>query len=134
MPFRSLWADPVRREADELTAILSEGEGIVAGLAQFGEGTSGLRLELVLLPLRHRGARAGRMLGAMSPFAPLAANGPEPVGGLTTDSLRVIRLDRPPHDPPAQGKSAGSDRPRPRFVLLDGGLSARSEPAHSAGP
>ena len=122
LPFRALWANPVRAEADELTGIARDGNGVVAGLVEFGGGTPCGRLELVLLPLRNRGAKIGRILGALSALELPAPEARAPMSGLTTTSLRVIRLDPPPEGTPAPRPST-RDRLKPSLVVVEGGRS-----------
>ena len=90
-PFAGLWhADSgtdVRRLID---IVVEEAAGCVAGLAAVTEEGAALDLEMILLPLRHRGKPHARVLGALSPSVIPPWIGLYPVRHLTTSSLRVL--------------------------------------------
>ena len=68
--FVALWDERDRDAVSDLTAIVAnEIAGIVAGVAgTTAEGYS-VDLELVLLPLRHRGSSRERQIGVLAPLA-----------------------------------------------------------------
>lgn len=87
--FGSLWgeaADPWRM----VEIVAGDAVGVVAGLR--GTNTIGetVDLELLLLPLRHRGRTQARALGTLSPVEPPAWLGLRPLVRLDTVSLRVL--------------------------------------------
>ncbi|MEH3117869.1 MAG: PAS domain-containing protein [Methylorubrum populi] len=64
--------------------------GIVAGLTGFTARGEPLDLELLLLPLRHRGKTQARLLGSLSPHCIPAWLGSRPILRVETISLRVL--------------------------------------------
>lgn len=70
--------------------VLSETLGVVVGLTGRSADGDPVDLEMVLLPLRHRGRTHERMLGALSAFARPLWLGPRPLARLDTTSLRVL--------------------------------------------
>jgi hypothetical protein len=91
-PFTCLAGDPL--SADELTrlidAVQSETAGAVAGLiAETADGDK-LHLELLLLPLRHRGKTHSRVMGALSAAVTPGWFGLRHVTRLQIISVRMI--------------------------------------------
>jgi hypothetical protein len=85
-----LWG-PAAREADRFVDIVSgETAGIVAGVQGVTAQEETVDLEMLLLPLRHRGKTHARLLGCLSTGALPLWLGLHPVTRLTTVSLRVI--------------------------------------------
>lgn len=88
--------------------------GLVAGVRATTDRGESLDLELLLLPLRHRGRTQERMLGALSPAGTPSWLGLRPATGLVTTSVRVLggirdRAPPPPaalHDPPPPANDA----------------------------
>lgn len=82
--------------------------GVVAGLRGLSARGDAIDLELLLLPLRHRGRTQARMLGALSPHLVPDWLGLRPLASLETLSVRVLGTPfaeaaeptRPPHMPP----------------------------------
>lgn len=64
--------------------------GVVAGLRGHTACGEAIELELLLLPLRHRGRTQARMLGALSPHCVPAWLGLHPVIRIEVMSLRVL--------------------------------------------
>lgn len=103
--FLDLWQEPDQREIAAMLAVVAgEAVAVVAGVSASPEGLRPLELELLLLPLRHRGDTHSRVLGACSPaFLPswigLAAAAP-----MRLLSLRVLEraesADRKRSSPP----------------------------------
>jgi hypothetical protein len=90
-PFIPLWAQAGRQEISNLVAaVMDEAAGIVGGVSGQTQGGKNVDLELLLLPLRHRGRTHTRMLGALSPAIIPPWLGLEPIVSLSTLSLRVI--------------------------------------------
>ena len=64
--------------------------GVVAGLQGLNRRAEAIELELLLLPLRHRGRTQARVLGALSPHCVPAWLGLHPIVHLEATSLRVL--------------------------------------------
>ncbi|MGL4729629.1 MAG: PAS domain-containing protein [Bosea sp. (in: a-proteobacteria)] len=116
-PFTSISED--QRAADELGRLMdsvqSETAGAVAGLiAETAEGDK-LHLELLLLPLRHRGKTHARVMGALSAATTPSWYGLRPVRKLQIISVRMIW-------PRSRLRSlAAAAARRAGFVLVQGG-------------
>jgi len=66
--FLDLWQEPDQGEiAAMLSVVAGEAVAVVAGALAAPEGLRPLELEVMLLPLRHRGDTHSRVLGACSP-------------------------------------------------------------------
>jgi hypothetical protein len=66
--FLELWQEPDQGEiAAMLSVVAGEAVAVVAGVSAAPEGLRPVELELLLLPLRHRGDTHSRVLGACSP-------------------------------------------------------------------
>lgn len=118
--FARLWTVGERDEALRLVEVcLDDTVGVVAGLVGTNENGSELPLELLLLPLRHRGRTDLRLLGALSPASVPSWAGLVPLRGLGTRSVRIIEPSGVP------GGDAREDhavlRRRTLFVVHDGG-------------
>ena len=117
--FGTLWGDryapDVRRYLD---VIREDTAGLVLGL----EGTTGsgmvLELEMLLLPLRHRGKPHARILGSMAPVSIPSWIGLEALTSVRTVSSRVLS----PFDRKRLPVAARPDpEPARRFVVYQGG-------------
>jgi len=123
--FADLWSEDSRGEIEPLLAALSdEKTGAVAGLS--GETADGmtLDLELLLLPLAHRGEARIRALGALAPMQPPYWLGEMPLVQLTLQTVRHL------------GSEAGADRLLPAGARQRHGLTVYSgglEAAEGAG-
>jgi hypothetical protein len=105
-----------------LLAIVGEEEiGVIAAArGRTPEGFS-TDLEVLLLPLRHRGHPGRRMLGVLAPAAAPPWLGASRLGPLSLGSLRHLA---PALDIVAPSRlSAAIAREQPRFVVYDGGRS-----------
>lgn len=125
-PFVDLWpghAQPgIRRHLD---TVIDETAGLVMGLVGTTEAGETVDLEMVLLPLRHRGKPHARVLGTLSPAAVPLWLGFSPVTSLATVSLRVIWPSGR-----GAGPSFGTADPqerRRRFIVHEGGRSAAGD-------
>ncbi len=124
--FVDLWpehaAPGIRRHVSTVT---DETAGLVVGLVGTTEAGDTVDLEMLLLPLRHRGKPHARVLGALSPGVVPAWLGFSPVTSLATVSLRVIwpsgRVEGP-----GFGRGDPGDRRR-RFVVHEGGRSVAGD-------
>ena len=117
--FLDLWDDETRAPLAQLLAsVADEATGVVAAAkGRTGEGWS-QDLELVLLPLAHRGSTHARMIGALAPLAAPVWLGSSHLGSLTLGNVRHLhpRLE-------ALGPArlvAGASR-RAIFTVHDGG-------------
>lgn len=114
-----LWPEQSRHDTRRnLDIVVDETAGVVCGLVgETGAGET-VELELMLLPVRHRGRPDARMLGCLSPRVVPSWLGYHAITALTTVSMRVIW--------PA-GRAARADvsvdavERRRRFVVHDGG-------------
>jgi hypothetical protein len=113
--FDRLWhAESVRDVGGALETVLDETAGVVAGLTAVTDDGASIDLEMILLPLRHRGKPHARILGTLSPAVIPPWIGLYPVRYLTTSSLRVLWPSGRP------SKLVAGERRR-RFVVHSGG-------------
>jgi hypothetical protein len=120
-PLSSLWPDEKRGDvARQVDTVMSETAGLVAGLTGTAENGWTVELELLLLPLRHRGNVGSRALGALSPLQVPSWAGLMPIVSLETKTLRVVNATRERRYMQSTTESPAARRER--FVLLDGGL------------
>ncbi len=123
VPLRDLWAKAEDEDAERLADIvLEDTAGVVAGLQAWNHNGSELPMELVMLPLRHRGRTHDRLIGALSPATVPSWAGLVPLCRLSIRSLRIIE----PSPVPACDESIGfnlptSDERRRMFVVHEGG-------------
>lgn len=109
MPFSRLWgthaADPWRL----VEIVAHDTLGVVAGLRGANAAGESLDMELLLLPLRHRGRTQVRALGTLTPDSAPHWLGLRPVVSAETTSLRVLARREPegglPPPPPANDRS-----------------------------
>lgn len=89
----SLWAMPSADPWRLVETVALDTAGMVAGLR--GETAMGetVDLELLLLPLRHRGQTQSRVLDSLSPHVVPHWLGLHPLVRLDTTSLRVLRTE-----------------------------------------
>src|SRR5690242_7468602 len=90
-PFAQLWEDASRAPVRDLSAVVAgEAVATVAGVtAQTAQG-SRADLELLLLPLYHRGKTHVRLLGVLAPIAVPYWLGVEHVATLTLGAMRHL--------------------------------------------
>jgi hypothetical protein len=120
MPFGQLWDEASRPHIRELAAIVaSEAVAIVAGVS--AQTAEGLRtdLELLLLPLYHRGQTHVRLLGVLAPLTVPYWLGAEHIVTLTLGTTRHL-------GPAVEALSGprlvrGEGRPRRGLTVYDGG-------------
>ena len=118
--FLNLWAAESRQEVrDLLDVVTNEAVGAVAGAR--GTTTEGTAhdVEVLVLPLSHRGLTNARVLGALAPLDQAYWLGGWALGNLTLGTMRYLG--------PAVLKGAGRHAGRPTgrihhgFVVYDGG-------------
>jgi hypothetical protein len=121
-PFADLWSKDSATLLDELLkTIAEETVGLVASVTGTTEDGKTLDLELLLLPLGHRGKMPARLLGALSPLRPPYWAGVKPVLELSLSHYRHLgpaaNVIAAPHFHAAPAEQAQ----RRRFILLQGG-------------
>ena len=92
MAMEDLWADPLGKSEIErlLENVMSETACAVAGFVAETDDNERFHLEMILLPLRHRGKTHARILGAFSAVSPLVRTGFQPIKQLRMVSVRMI--------------------------------------------
>ncbi|WP_375464798.1 PAS domain-containing protein [uncultured Methylobacterium sp.] len=111
--FGALWGTGAAEPWRMVEIVAGDAVGVVAGLRGTNAAGEALDLELLLLPLRHRGRTQARALGTLSPVRQPAWLGLRPLMRLETTSMRVLSgavaapddadvpgLDRPSEDVP----------------------------------
>lgn len=102
-PFTALWGDRACDAWRLAETVALDTLGVVAGLHGVNRAEEGVDLELLLLPLRHRGRPHVRALGALSFVGAPPWLGLKPVERAETTSLRILaprsRSARPPAGP-----------------------------------
>ncbi|GJE73001.1 hypothetical protein CHKEEEPN_4563 [Methylorubrum podarium] len=96
--FVDLWAERPQSFTDPrqlIETVAGDTVGVVAGLTGVTVRDETLDLELLLLPLRHRGKTQARILGALSPHCIPSWLGSRPILRLETVSLRVLETAAP---------------------------------------
>jgi hypothetical protein len=114
-PFLSLFTDTAREPLAERLGEVSDTPAVLtAALTGRSPGRGPVELELVVLPLRHRGRTHVRALGALSALSEPWWIGRTPADPFALDTPRLIPvrdLDRP----------APRLRPAGRLMLIEGG-------------
>ena len=91
-PFLNIWDETSRGEIDLVLRIVTdEASPIVAGVLAKAGPFQSLDLELLILPLRHRGATHSRVIGLCAPAAAPNWLGLMPVAPMALQSTRVLR-------------------------------------------
>jgi len=120
--FLNLWDEETRAQLAQLLAVVAdEATGVVA--AAKGRTAEGWQqdLELVLLPLAHRGDTHARMIGSLAPLAAPFWLGTSRLGALTLGNTR--HLDPALEAPTAARLVAGTQglARRAAFTVYEGG-------------
>jgi hypothetical protein len=122
--FLTLWDEETRAQVAQLLAVVAdEASGVVASaVSRTAEGWS-QDLELLILPLAHRGNTHMRMIGALAPLTTPFWLGASRLGALTLGSTR--HLDPALETPTAARLVAGAQglARRAAFTVLEGGRS-----------
>jgi len=119
-PFLDLWDAAGRSAMAELIDVVAdEAGGVVASItARTPEGWA-QDLELLLLPLSHRGDTHARLLGSLAPLTAPFWLGTSRLGSLTLGSLR--HLDAAQEAPAAARLIASARDRRSLFTVYEGG-------------
>lgn len=118
LPFATLWG-PRAPDPWRLVEIVAHDTlGVVAGLRGANAAGESLDLELLLLPLRHRGRTQVRALGTLTPASAPHWLGLRPLAGADTTSLRILTRREPDGAPAPPGPPADDPGPLRRGHLL----------------
>jgi hypothetical protein len=118
-PFVQLW-DHAGRIRELAATVADEADPVVAGVvARTAEGSQA-DLELLLLPLYHRGRMRVRLLGVLTPLAAPYWLGAEHVNTLALGTTRHLGGAIATIDAPSFARAA-QDPGRPRLTVHDGG-------------
>ena len=110
---------------DLLDIVANESIGVVASVCGTGADDAALDLELLLLPLSHRGRGDARVLGAMAPGEVPHWIGASALGGLTLGTRRYLGAADVPARPALRVIVSTAARPhqaRPRGLRRRTGL------------
>jgi len=120
--FLDLWAAPSRDAIRDLLAIAAN-ETVGAVASASGASADGVTrdLELLILPLSHRGRMDARVLGALAPTEAPHWLGASALGALTLGTLRYISADVPASFAPRIIPAMPNGRIRHGLVIYDGG-------------
>ncbi|MBX9778060.1 MAG: PAS domain-containing protein [Xanthobacteraceae bacterium] len=123
-PFLGLWAAASRREVRDLLSVVTNETAPVVASAR-GNSTAGTThdVELLVLPLGHRGHTRARVLGALGPRDAAYWLGACTLGNLTLGTLRYLapKVEQAPSITPAPARARPEGRIRHGFVVYDGG-------------
>ena len=122
--FLDLWAADSRKQVRELLNVVAhETVGVIASAR--GTSTAGTAhdVELLVLPLSHRGRANARVLGALAPRDAAYWLGACTLGNLTLGTLRYLGQDIEPAVEPAPSIAPARPEGRIRhgFIVYDGG-------------
>jgi hypothetical protein len=120
--FETLW-QPSDRETirDIIAAVADDATALIAGARGRTEDGYEVDLELLLLPLRHRGRTHARQIGVLAPLTIPFWLGSSPVIDVALLTHRYLRGTRPAAAKSALPAPAG--RPHHGLVVYDGGQS-----------
>jgi hypothetical protein len=124
--FVDLWTVDCRRQVRELLDVIAnETVGVVASARGTSSAETPHDVEVLMLPLLHRGRSNARMLGALAPRDAAYWLGACTLGNLTLGTLRYVGsraapvTTAPPTAPAAPSRPEG--RIRHGFIVYDGG-------------
>jgi len=117
--FLDLWDEQTRAPLAQLIAVVAdETTGVVTSAkGRTGEGWP-QDLEMMLLPLAHRGSTHARMIGALSPLAAPFWLGTSQLGALTLGNIRHLN---PKLETPAAARLVAGAARRAIFTVHEGG-------------
>ena len=121
--FIDLWTPDCRRQVrDLLNVIANETVGVVASARGFSSAETAHDVEVLVLPLLHRGRSNARVLGALAPRDAAYWLGACTLGNLTLGTLRYLGPGVAPARPaPPTAPDRPEGRIRQGFVVYDGG-------------
>ncbi|HLH90492.1 MAG TPA: PAS domain-containing protein [Xanthobacteraceae bacterium] len=124
-PFVYLWDSASRGRVRELAmTVAGEANPVVAGVAAHTAEGSDANLELLLLPLYHRGKMRVRLLGVLTPLAVPYWLGAERVATLTLGATRHLGGAITATEAPRFARSLDApERPGPSLTVYEGGLN-----------
>jgi hypothetical protein len=122
--FTAVWHGAHQSTMRGLLSVVGADEiGVVAGArGRTPEGFS-CDVELLLLPLRHRGRSGRRMLGALAPLAVPVWLGASRLEPLTLGSLRYLAAALEPVGPSRLAATLAREQRQRGFVVYEGGRS-----------
>jgi len=122
-PFQELWSAATRPIVRELISVVADEASPAVGgvVAQPAADFPTADLELLLLPLYHRGRRNARMLGLLTPLVVPFWLGTSPVAELSLGSLRHLGADAQATAAPRLLAPGRSLRIRHGLTVYDGG-------------
>ena len=122
--FLDLWAAASRSQVRDLIAVAAnESVGAVARASGASADAVTRDLELLILPLSHRGRMDARILGALAPTEVPHWLGTGVLGGLTLGTLRYLGDAVPAAFAPRITPAIPNGRIRHGLVIYDGGQS-----------
>lgn len=121
--FTEIWASASRDTVrDLLGTVATETVGVVAAASGRSGAGAALELELLVLPLAHRGGASTRILGALVPAEVPYWLGTETLGPLTLGVTRYLGVQTGPYSAPRGAPALPSNvRVRHGLVVYDGG-------------
>ena len=121
--FIDIWAAESRELVrDILSIVATESLGVVAGVSGESRAGAALGLELLALPLAHRGGTGTRILGALVPTELPHWLGIDTLRPLTLGTIRYLGPQTGPLAPARAGRGRTADaRARHGLLVYDGG-------------
>ena len=121
--FIDIWAAESRELVrDILSIVATESIGVVAGVSGESRAGAALGLELLALPLAHRGGTGTRILGALVPTELPHWLGIDTLRPLTLGTVRYLGPQTEPLAPARTGRGRTADaRARHGLLVYDGG-------------
>ena len=105
--FLDIWDSENRADVARLLAsVCDDAAGLAAGVRAGPDNREPIDLELLLLPVRHRGKTHARILGSLAPRKHAGWMGLLPVTLLSLQAFRILPLGRDPERPPEDGVGA----------------------------
>ena len=121
-PISALWQETHRSSIRRVLALLiEEATGVVAGARGRTCETFSTDLELLLLPLSHRGKRGQRILGVLAPLSAPFWLGSSRIESLSLGSFRHVGAAVDAVVPSRLAALAAREGSRPQLIVHDGG-------------
>jgi hypothetical protein len=131
--FTALWRPQMREDAVSLVDLaVNDACAVVASVTGSSRDGRVHDLELLLLPLRHRGKTHSRLLAALSPLAAPPRLGLDPVAGFEVRSRRIIDLsdaEAAPLRSPRERLAGAAPTRHGHLFVFAGGRIDRTEDA-----